>query len=412
MPRPEESSPRSIPADGVSKPRHVLAISTFYPWPQNHGDALRRLMILEAAGENAVVTALCVRRADTTPADVAALEERLQGAAVASFPVWLDGYSRLRSRSRRFLRGLMGIRPPWLLKQWSQELKDHLTSLATTDNPFDAVVLVGESAGQYARQVAAPKIIWDKSNVLTASNLDAVTTVSSIAGKLRSLSMLPLSYAYERRTLKHVSDVWVTSDAEAHRLQTIFDREADAVIPSAVVLPARPAITDYGSKTLVWMSTFSYAPNWDGLIRLLKACGDTFTQEGLRLRVIGAGATAAQEAVLRSYPFVDYLGFADDLADACDGAAAAVVPVWSGAGVKLKTLTLMSLRLPVIATPVAMEGIPKVAAHAIAETEEDFNQEILSLTSESLGLSAVKAFEIVKHEYSSERFRRRVQAHL
>jgi polysaccharide biosynthesis protein PslH len=39
------------------------------------------------------------------------------------------------------------------------------------------------------------------------------------------------------------------------------------------------------------------------------------------------------------------------------GLGAAVVPLWRGAGVKLKTLSFMSAGVPVVGTPVAVEGL-------------------------------------------------------
>jgi glycosyltransferase involved in cell wall biosynthesis len=157
-------------------------------------------------------------------------------------------------------------------------------------------------------------------------------------------------------------------------------------------------------RTLVWLSTLSYTPNWDGLLRFLGAADGALRAGGFTLRVIGAGGTPAQEAQLRALPYVDYRGFAPDLAEACAGATAAVVPVWSGAGVKLKTLTLMSLGVPVIATDVAMEGIPHEAAARVVATPEDFVAALGALDAAELAAASRRAREVLDRSFSPRAF--------
>jgi glycosyltransferase involved in cell wall biosynthesis len=65
-------------------------------------------------------------------------------------------------------------------------------------------------------------------------------------------------------------------------------------------------------------------------------------------------------ALADELPGVDVLGFVEDLDGVLAGASAAVVPVWKGAGIKMKTLVLMGAGLPVVSTPVGMEGIAAV----------------------------------------------------
>jgi len=120
------------------------------------------------------------------------------------------------------------------------------------------------------------------------------------------------------------------------------------------------------------MSSLAYPPNVDGLLMFLDAARDALQRRHIRVRVVGFGAPATLERRLLAEESVDYLGFVDNLVESADGVAAAIVPLWSGAGVKLKTVTLLSMGIPVIATPVAMEGISADAALLIAETPADF----------------------------------------
>jgi glycosyltransferase involved in cell wall biosynthesis len=192
----------------------------------------------------------------------------------------------------------------------------------------------------------------------------------------------------------------VTSAEEHDRLVRRFGDMPCTTIPSAVGLqPVAPGI-DHHSRTLLWLSTLSYTPNWDGLVQFLRAADEQLRRGGYTVRVVGADATPRQVEFLAAYPYVDYRGYVDHLADACAGVAAAVVPVWAGAGVKLKTLTLMSLGVPVIATPVALEGIPRDAAAVVARTPADFADALDSVDPGMLESAARRGRTTVEQRFS------------
>jgi glycosyltransferase involved in cell wall biosynthesis len=397
--RPEPGTSAAPDHSGTRKPR-VLAVVTFFPWPQNHGDALRRFMFLEALASSSDLTALCIERPETTADDVAELERRLEGARVVVVPPWQRDLRRNSARVARVVRGLATMTPPWIYRQWSPALEGTVAPLPG-EQPFDLAVLIGEPAGMYAREVrGAARVIWDKSNVLTASDIDALSTVSSPVGKARALAGLPFSYAFERRVLRQVDEVVVTSEEERQRLHRRFGARPTSTIPSAVnPQPVADGI-DVSSRTLLWLSTLSYTPNWDGLLQFLDAADDQLRRGGYTVRVVGADASAKQVDLLRTFPYVDYRGYVEDLADACAGVAAGVVPVWAGAGVKLKTLTLMALGVPLVATPVALEGIPEGAAALVARTPADFAAALESLTPQVLRDAALRARAILQDRFS------------
>lgn len=388
----------------MTRPR-VLALTTFFPWPQDHGDALRRMLVLEALESCSDLTALVVRRPETTDSQVEELRQRLARSVVHVFglsPVAAPG-----AKGRRALHGVLRATPPWVYKQWSEDLRQHLGQHRA--NEYDAVVLVGEAGAAYLRHLPRGRLILDKSNVLLASELDAIRTVRGWRGRLRPAITLPFTARFEWASVGRADEVWVTSADEAGRLRRHFTAAKVSVIPSAVPSLGRASGLDRSSRTLLWMSTFGYTPNWDGLTRFLAANGEHLAGSGYTLRVVGAGATDAQIRFLQSQACVDYRGFAPDLRQACRDVALAVVPVWSGAGIKLKTLTLMALGVPVVATPVALEGIPHEAAAMVAGSPGDFQRAIGRLQPADLEAAAARAETILETHFSRAAFTERVQ---
>lgn len=350
----------------------VMAVTTFLPVPMDSGDPVRVLNVLRSLQDVCELTVVAVERRDTTDDHIAELRELLNAADVETFPLTPR---RLVSNRRSYkiwrgLRAVARICPPWVMAHWSRPAHRFV---ANNSASFELVILLGEGAGSYARASRAA-VLWDKSNVLGASYRSAIFELESASQRMKAAISWPLCVRYESRTLRSCDHIWTTSEEDGRRLEELYRRTPRAVIKSVApdTIQRRSKI-DLDSKVLYWMSSFAYAPNVDGLRRFLNASRHVLTANGYRLRVAGYGATAEHEAWLRSEAAVDFIGFADDLSASADGVSAGIVPLWSGAGVKLKTLTLMKMGVPVLATPVAMEGISHDLAAAVVGTPEDFS---------------------------------------
>jgi glycosyltransferase involved in cell wall biosynthesis len=78
---------------------------------------------------------------------------------------------------------------------------------------------------------------------------------------------------------------------------------------------------------------------------------------------------------------VVFHGFVEDIEPFLDGCRIAVAPLRYGAGVKGKVNMSMSRGQPVVATPMAVEGMFAKAGHdvLVAETTTDFAEAVLRL---------------------------------
>jgi glycosyltransferase involved in cell wall biosynthesis len=373
----------------------LAVVSSYFPLPADRGDPVRVLMMLRAIAGTTPYTLFVVRRPDTTEARVAELRDLLPGVEVRAFEATPYRFGRLGPTGRYPEAAVAGM-PPWVRTRYSVALHRELRART------GAAIGIGEAVGAYFAGTGL-RWHWDKVNVLAASTRQDLAEATGAAYRLRARYLVRISRAFERRALNLASTVSVTSTAEAARLVARYRRRPDFTLPSCVPLPTghqpRP-----GPRRLVWLGTFGYRPNRLGLERFLDQGWPVLERAGYSLTLIGSGLTDPVRAELARHPGVRVLGYVDDLRSGLAGARAAVVPLWSGAGVKLKTLTLLAHGVPVFTTPTGAEGLPVTPAVRVADTPQALADAVLHADARELDAMAVEARRLVGDEYSAERF--------
>jgi glycosyltransferase involved in cell wall biosynthesis len=334
----------------------ILCISTVFPLPITRGDELRVYSLLrglkELDGERHVLT---LRRPDTSDQIVENLEREV-GARVETFhpDVGSSDHSGRVALARRWSRTIAERTPAWMLDRTSTELRRRASELAPG---FDCVVLLEDAAGIYAASLP-PRIpvILDKQNVHGWSTAEAPTAGKPAwLFKLRHHVHLAATRSFEKRTLERCSAVSVTSKEEAVRLFRLYSRKTDAIVPSGVeMMPASEGTP--GGCVVGWLGTHEVAVNVEGLLRFTTSAWAPLGADGYELHIAGK-RPSEQVLGLQATRGVKVLGFVEDLKTWLASLDVAVVPLWSGAGVKLKTLTFMSASVPIVTTPVGVEGI-------------------------------------------------------
>jgi len=343
----------------------VLAITNQFPLPLDMGGPLRFFGLARALAADHEVHLLALRRGNTTDALVTELASML-GGPVETFPrPRLHTGGRREALARWARAGVEGL-PPWVSAEASRDLERRALNLASD---ADAVVLLDDYAGVYASTLAAvAPVVADKSNVLgwTASQPGASETGTRARAR-RSLSA-HLARRFERGYTRHASAVVVTSEEEERRFEALYGRRPDAVVPSGVDLPP-PPLELPESGAVGWLGTHRYEPNVEGLLRFAEEGWEPLGRQGFRLLIPGGNPPPRVRALGR-LPGVEVLGFVEDLDHFLRGLAAAVVPLWTGAGVKLKTLTFMGAGIPTAATPTALEGMEaEPGRHCLASND-------------------------------------------
>jgi glycosyltransferase involved in cell wall biosynthesis len=377
----------------------LTVVSSFFPLPQDRGDPVRVLMLLRSLAQHRDYALLAVRRTDTTREHVEQLRKLLPNVDVRVHDAAPYRIRRLGPFGR-YAEASRAEMPPWVRSRYSATLNEELS--ARDGRGF----AIGEAAGAYVRN-ARLTWHWDKANVLAASTEQDIAEAPDLAHRVRARYLAHVSRRFEADVLKHCATVSVTSDEEAARLRTFHGRDADLTLPSCVSIPfdhvPRPQ-----PRRLVWLSSFSYASNLFGLRRFLDEAWADLHGAGFTLQLVGSGLTPEIRRSIAGYDSIEALGYVDDLRSVLAEARAGIVPLWSGAGVKLKTLTLLAHSVPVFSTPVGAEGLPATEAVRLAPTPTSLAESIIKSSPEQLDTMAAEAARLVRTHFSEGEFAKRL----
>ena len=194
-----------------------------------------------------------------------------------------------------------------------------------------------------------------------------------------------------RRVLRHIRSWFVTADEvrmlkAMNRIVTFSEKDQQLLqhlrtgVPVGVInpplepsderwtLPRTPDELD-----VLFVGAFSRPENATAAVWLMSDVWPRVLERLPRatLQVVGSNPSAEMVANAESRPSVHIVGYVDDLVPYYQSAAVVVVPLLSGAGVKFKTITAMLWGVPLVSTPVGIEGIAEPGSDLFVGVTED-----------------------------------------
>ena len=169
-----------------------------------------------------------------------------------------------------------------------------------------------------------------------------------------------LAASVERRAIRRFDVATTVADADADRLRALAPRARVEVVPNGVDAARFRPDPDVEAEpmSLVFVGAMAYAPNvaamryfTDEVLPIVRR-----TRPGARLTIVGRDPAPVVRAMASEG--VDVTGEVDDVRPYLARAAVFVAPMVSGSGIKNKVLEAMAMGRPVVATPLAIEGLP------------------------------------------------------
>jgi glycosyltransferase involved in cell wall biosynthesis len=175
------------------------------------------------------------------------------------------------------------------------------------------------------------------------------------------------------------------SGLDADRLRTEVPGVMTTVIPNGVDLAYfAPPAQEHPRKadSLIFVGGLGWYPNLDAMNYFVSQVWPRVRARcpTATLSIIGKKPAHLPE-VIRQAPGLSLLGFVDDIRPVVHAHQVYVCPIRDGGGTKLKMLDAMAMGIPIVAHPVACEGLTLEHGHHVlmAQDPEEYAEHILRL---------------------------------
>lgn len=175
----------------------------------------------------------------------------------------------------------------------------------------------------------------------------------------RSLRAAESARRLENSTARSSATIIVFSEKDRALLPRGAGASIEVLAPPLAAAPILPRCPDGDNPRVVFVSLLNRSENDDAARWLVNAIWPSVIRRTpqARLRLVGQGASEELRAACAATRGVQLTGFVPDLAAEYARAAASVVPLRRGAGVKFKTVEALVAGVPTVTTRVGAEGI-------------------------------------------------------
>ncbi|MAG34702.1 MAG: glycosyl transferase family 1 [Dehalococcoidia bacterium] len=337
----------------IARRHHVTVISPVLPWEWDRLDELRALGV------------------DLRPVPHRLPQERTR----IRWSYWLD-HLRTAANPRPFEVARFDLLRPAIAREIRQ---------AVRERSFDVVQVDHSQVAGWAhwcpRQVP---------RVLILHNLLSVRTRRAAERAPRRRRLLARwdwfkTALYERRALRWFDWCVAVSEQEYDQIRRLAPEAAVAVVPNGVDLTYfSPSRMDDVRRPYhaVFIGSLDYPPNAEGIVSFVEYGWPLVRSKspGATLAIVGRHPTPDVQALDRSSG-VQVVGPVTDVRPYLREASAVIVPLWQGAGTRLKVLEALAMGKGVVSTSVGAEGIAAVSGRhlLLAETPPALAEQVVAL---------------------------------
>ncbi|HKQ19685.1 MAG TPA: glycosyltransferase family 4 protein [Candidatus Eisenbacteria bacterium] len=279
------------------------------------------------------------------------------------------------------VRGLVGRWPYTLARYQSAEFAGAVRGAVAADRP--AYVFVNHlHLAPYFESLAGVPMILREHNVEHAwmhrRSRSLGPTLTGLYARVQANRLRSV----ERDSCERAALTLAIQEGEADALRALAPKARIRTVPVGVNLGRFHEPSPALPPTVLLPGSFAWEPNVEGALRFLSEGWPQVSAAvpAARLRIAGkAPPSRLRDAAARGG--VTLMPDIPSMEDEFAAATVVVVPLWVGAGARVKVVEAMAARVPVVATPLAVEGLglePELH-YACGDTGADLGEQVAAL---------------------------------
>lgn len=317
-----------------------------------------------------------------------------------------------------FLNSTGGVRhlfdPPAVRHDWSNTLAAFLRNrwLATSPN---VVQLEFTTMAQYAPLARSLGIatVCTAHNVAFLAQMRRAQQERHTPGQIRRWFGAFSLWQYERRALRQCDLVIVHGLLDGNVLRRWLPGVPIVYVPSGIDLAQWPPCESaMNQNRVLFVGNYAHPPNVEGVQWFVREVWPLVRRNRPEARLTLAGRAPPQAIRDLAADDIFVLGTLTDLRPIYARSSMVIAPIFWGSGVRVKLLEALACALPVVATPLAAEGIKLQHEHNafIAASASAFADAVLKLLAsptlrQTIGL---RGRQVVEHTYNWPQIARRL----
>jgi glycosyltransferase involved in cell wall biosynthesis len=348
----------------------ILYITTGFPYPLTSG-LLRHYFFIKELSRRHSVTLLSLVQPGFRPEYL----EHLQ-PFTDDILTFARQYPKV-SFSRRVLRQLV----PGSGHDPSVHRLGESAARLLREQTFDAVLFSGKQTHPALRHLSGTPFVADLCDSVWIRFRSSLPYVHP--------RRLPISFVYfayhylvERKLARDATHVLFAAPRDRDALGAQVQGRA-TVIPNGVDLEYwRRSSRERGVDTIVFTGAMHYRPNADAALHLIREIMPLVWRAvpEARVMIVGRDPTPALEAAGRQR-WVTVTGAVEDMRPYLEQATVFAAPLRVAAGIQNKLLEAMAMEVPIVASPIAADGVRSEGGEpppiAIARDPQEFARELL-----------------------------------
>jgi len=358
----------------------ILFVSPRQCWPPVSGAKLREYYFLRALARHAAVTYVFFSQPEGPPPGAADLAFCESVAPVPAPKLYTAG---------KIVRGLLGRWPLPAVNYASREMQAALARILASAK-FDLVHVDYVNMAPYEgilRRGAAP-LVYNWHNIESELMRRYSQNTESAPRKIYAAWTARRLAALEKRLLRNAFGHIVCSERERVQLQRLAPQARIEVIENGVDVARFRNDGDRVTRRtrIVFVGSMSYHANIEAAVDFTRSTWPAISERfpGWRLTLVGSKPAPAVLA-LRNVRNVEVTGTVEDVRPYYREALAAVAPLRTGGGTRLKILEAMAAGVPVVSTKLGAEGLSVNPGQdlIIAERSEEWLAALSSLAGDA-----------------------------